>query len=229
MALKTVISGVALAVSPLAASADELSGAVTLASEYVYRGQAMSDNDPAVSVGLDYQHDSGFFGGVWASTINLTSPFGTRETELDYYLGYHFEPKGPVDLSLSVIRYTYPDDSGSFDYDHTEATLAATLFEHYSVEFAYTNDVYGFGEPGRHLAVRGEWPALNYWIASAGLGLLDLTAIDTNRYAYWDLGLSTRWSSLTVDLRWHDNEDIEGRLSRWSTGSRVVLSVSYGF
>lgn len=223
------MSGVALAALPLVAGAGELSGAVTLASEYVYRGQALSDHDPAVSIGLDYAHDSGLFGGVWASTIELDSPFGTRDTELDYYLGYYFEPGGPVTLSLSVIRYTYPGHDGFLDYEHTEGALAATLFERYSVEFAYTDDLYGIGEPARYWALRGEWPAASYWIASAGVGLVDLSAINTDRYAYWDIGLSTRWTSVTFDVRWHGNETIEGTLGNWSAGSRIVASLSYGF
>ena len=229
MSARSAVFGIALSSVPLSVGASEFSGAVTLASEYVYRGQAVSAHDPAVSIGLDYEHDSGFFGGVWASTIDQSSPFGSRDTELDFYAGYHFEPQGPVALSLSVIRYTYPGFEGSLDYEHTEAALSATVRERYSVEFAYTDDLYGMGEPARHWALRGEWPAATYWIASAGIGLVDLTAINTDRYSYWDLGLSTRWSSLTFDFRWHDNEDIDGTLRNWSAGSRFVVSIAYGF
>lgn len=229
MTLKTTIAGVILVTLPLTAGAGELSGAATLASEYIYRGQAVSNHEPAVSFGVDYAHDSGFFGGVWASTIELDSPFGSRDTELDYYVGYLFEPAGPLTLSLSVMRYTYPGHEGVLDYEYTEGALAATLFERYSLEFAYTDDIYGLGKPARHWALRGEWPAGSYWVASAGIGLADLSAINTDRYAYWDIGLSTRWRRVTADLRWHDNEDIEGIFSIWSAGSRLVASLSYGF
>ena len=229
MFLKAIITGVVLVTLPLFAGAGELSGAVTVASEYIYRGQALSNHKPAVSVGVDYAHDSGFYGGIWASTIDLESPFGSRDTEVDYYVGYHFEPDGPLSLSVSVMRYTYPGHEGLLDYEHTEGALAATLFERYSLEFAYTDDLYGVGEPARYWALRGEWPAGSYVVASAGIGLADLSALNTDRYTYWDVGLSTRWTRLTVDLRWHDNEAIEGALRNWSAGSRLVASVSYGF
>ena len=229
MFLKTIITGVVLVSLPRVAGAGDLSGAVTVASEYIYRGQAVSNHKPAVSIGVDYAHDSGFFGGVWASTIELESPLASRDTELDYYVGYQFEPVGPVALSLSVIRYTYPGHEGVLDYEHTEGALAATLFERYSLEFAYTDDLYGLGEPARYWALRGEWPAGSYWVASAGIGLADLSAINTDRYTYWDLGLSTRWMRVTVDLRWHNNEAIEGTLRNWSAGSRLVASLSYAF
>lgn len=226
---KTIITGVVVATLPLTAGASGLSGAVTLASEYIYRGQAVSNHEPAVSLGVDYAHDSGFFIGAWASTIELDSPFSSRDTELDYYAGYRFEPAGPVALSLSVIRYTYPGHEGLIDYEHTEGALAATLFERYSLEFAYTDDVYGLGEPARYWALRGEWPAGSYWLASAGIGLADLSLFNTDRYTYWDLGVSARWTHVTFDLRWHDNEPIKGAFSNWSAGSRFVASVSYGF
>ena len=229
MFVNRVISGLALVALPAVTGASEVSGAVTLASEYVYRGQAMSGHDPAFSAGLNYEHVSGFFAGVWGSTIDLDNSFGTRDTEIDYYLGYHFEPTGPVQMSLSLIRYTYPGHEGRRDYEHTEGAIAAQLFERYSVEFAYTDDVYGSGAPARFWAVRGEWPLASYWIAGAGLGVVDLSAINTERYAYWDAGLSTRWTSLVFDLRWHGNDAIEGTLRNWSAGSRIVASLTYGF
>lgn len=228
MSLKTVIAGIAIATLPFATATADLSGAVTLSSEYIYRGQAVSDHHPAVSVGIDYEHDSGFFGGIWASSIDLANQFGSRDTELDFYAGYRFAPAPPVVVSIAAIRYTYPGQQGNLDYAHVEGLLSATFYDRYSVEFAYTDDLYGMGTPGRHWGVRGEWPAADYWIVSGGLGHAELTANNTYRHAYWDLGLSTRWSSITLDVRWHDNERIRGAFRNWSAGSRVVLSLSYG-
>lgn len=229
MFARIILIEIVLAIAPMSVGASEFSGAATLASEYVYRGQAKSGHNPAVSIGLDYEHDSGFFGGVWASTIDQSNRFSRRYTELDYYLGYHFEPAEPIVLTLSIMHYTYPGHEGSIDYAYTEGALSATIWDRYSVEFAYTDDFYGIGEPARHWALRGEWPASVYLVASAGIGLADLTAIRTNRYGFWDVGLSTRWSRLTFDLRWHDNEEIEGTLAGISAGSRLVFSASLGF
>ena len=229
MRIKTPLAAIAMAACLPAAHASGLSGVVTLASEYVYRGQAYSNHDPALSAGLDYEHDSGFFAGIWASTIDLRTTFGRRETELDFYFGYQFEPRGPVSVSASLIRYTYPGHTGARDYEHSELMLAATLYDHYTVEFAYTDDVYDLDRPARSWALRGEWPAANYWVVSAGIGMSDLTAVNTDRYLYWDVGASTRWSRVTMDLRWYDNEAIVGRFARWSAGSRLVVSASLGF
>jgi uncharacterized protein (TIGR02001 family) len=69
------------------ANTSELSGIATLTSEYIYRGFAMSDGDPALQLALNYEHETGLFIGVWANTIDLSSAMGQRAMELDYYAG----------------------------------------------------------------------------------------------------------------------------------------------
>lgn len=210
-------------------AAGDFSGVATIASEYIYRGQALSNHEPAISAGIDYQHDSGLFGGIWGSTIELENPFGRRDTELDVYLGYQHDLDGPWSLTATVIRYGYPGHTGARDYAHNELMLAATWNDRYTLEFAYTDDIYGFDRPARHWGLRGEWPVAGYWMVSTGIGMSDLTAVNTDRYIYWDAGASIRWDRFTGDLRWHDNETIRGRFSNWSAGSRLVASVSIGF
>lgn len=211
------------------AAASDLSGVVTLTSEYVYRGQTISDHKPAVSAGLDYQHDSGMFGGAWVSTIDIQTAFGQRDTELDYYLGYRFESSGSWSLAATLIRYTYPGHTGEHGYEHTELMLTAALNEHYTAEFAYTDSINGLRWSARHWGLRGEWPAATYWVVSAGAGMSDVSSPNANRFFYWDLGASIRWSRMTADLRWYDNNRVEGLLGNRAAGSRFVGSVSFGF
>ncbi len=66
-------------------------------------------------------------------------------------------------------------------------------------------------------------------IISAGFGYNDIDEISTSGYAYWDLGASARFSRLTVDLRWYDNETPRGFLDGLSAGSRVVVALSAAF
>jgi len=209
--------------------AAEVSAIVTVSSEYIYRGQAISDHNPALSAGIDYEHESGWFAGAWASTIDLDSPFGHRDLEVDYYGGYHYRNDGRLELAASVIRYTYPGQTGSHDYDHNEYLVAVTLDERHTLEFGYTADVYGLERSARHWELRSEWPTASAWIVGGGVGLNDLRNVGSTRYLHWDLGASTRFAWLTVDLRYYDNEMPGGGFGRWSAGSRVVLSLSRAF
>lgn len=87
----------------------EVSANVTVTSNYMWRGMSLSSDAAAVQGGLDYNHASGFFAGVWASTLG-----SGNGTEVDYYFGFGGE-LGDFGYTATLNRYTYPDTSGA-DY-----------------------------------------------------------------------------------------------------------------
>jgi uncharacterized protein (TIGR02001 family) len=211
------------------AAASEVSGRATLTSQYIYRGLKMSDGDPALQLGIDYEHNSGLFGGAWASTVDLSSSFGQRDTELDYYAGFHFDSDAPVSATVTVLRYTYPGQTGRLGYDYTEVLVSANWHEHHSIEYGYASNLYGLDRIGRHWQLRSEWPVANAWVIGAGLGGNDMSDIGVSRYLHWDVGASARFSYLTFDLRWYDNQATVGFAGAHSAGSQIVLSISAAF
>ncbi len=211
------------------AVASEFSGVATLSSEYIYRGLKMSDGNPAFQLGLDYEHGTGFFVGAWASTIDLLSPVGQRDIELDYYAGFHYLGNAPISATITLLRYTYPGQTGTHPYDYNEVLVGATWREHYSVELGYTNSLYGLDRTARHWELRSEWPIANAWMISATLGGTDMSDAGVSRYLHWDLGASARFSRLTFDLRWFDNEQPDGFATNSSANAQVVLSISAAF
>jgi uncharacterized protein (TIGR02001 family) len=217
-----------LAAGVHAASA-EVSAHVSLTSEYIYRGLSWSDDNPSLQAGLDYEHDSGFFAGLWAGTVDLSNPTGRRDVELDYYAGWHFVTDSPFSASVSLMHYTYPDNTGDIDYDYTEAVFTAAWNDSYTLELGYAEDLYGFDVTGRHAELRGNWVMPNAWVISAGLGYKDAGALAASSYRYWDAGASARFSRLTFDMRWYDNEAPGGFLDRLSAGSQVVATLTVAF
>jgi uncharacterized protein (TIGR02001 family) len=216
----------ALPIGATAAVASDFNAIATLTSEYIYRGLAQSNGNPALQFGVDYEHDSGLFVGAWASTIDLTSRFGQRDLELDYYAGYHYVPDAPWQASLTLVRYTYPGETGAHSYAYNELLLAASVADHWFVEFGYANNYYDLERIARHWEVRTEWPISGAWMFGAALGGNDLSDLNTPHYLYWDVGASARVSRFTFDLRWHDNQPAGGLATSISTGSQLVFSVS---
>ena len=90
MRFKSLVSAVAIAslgagLSVSAAAEDEftISGNVTLATDYVFRGQSQTDEEAAIQGGFDMEF-GGFYLGTWASNVD----FGTdAQAEIDYYGG----------------------------------------------------------------------------------------------------------------------------------------------
>lgn len=72
---------------------------MTLTTDYVFRGISNTDGDPAIQGSLDYEHDTGFYAGVWASSVKFRENAGAAAVdtvqeatiEIDYYAGFASE------------------------------------------------------------------------------------------------------------------------------------------
>ena len=93
-----------------------LSGNVALASEYRFRGVDLSGGEIAIQGGVDLAHDSGFYAGTWASSLDEDT-VGFGSTELDVYAGFGGSLAEGVSFDIGGIVYMYPDAGpGDFDY-----------------------------------------------------------------------------------------------------------------
>ncbi len=103
---------------------------VGLASSYIYRGLNQSDYKPALQIGADYVHPSGFYVGVWASSIRWVKDFGlgSSNVETDIYAGYKGEA-GPVAYDVGVLQYVYNGSvtKGAVRANTTELYVAGTI------------------------------------------------------------------------------------------------------
>jgi uncharacterized protein (TIGR02001 family) len=134
------VSGAALA---------EVSVNVGLASQYLFRGLEQTSG-AAVSGGIDYASESGFYAGTWASTIGFASGSGTG-AEMDFYAGFSGE-SGSFGYDVGAIYYWYSEeDEGGASPDPSNNTIElygsvsfgpATLGLAYSLAdyFAVTDD-----------------------------------------------------------------------------------------
>ena len=60
------------------AAAQSVSGEASLVSDYRFRGVSLSGGHPAAQASLTLEHDSGFYGNLWGSTLGHGS-----QTEVD--------------------------------------------------------------------------------------------------------------------------------------------------
>ncbi len=90
----------------------EITGNATVTNNYLWRGLTQTSNNAAVQGGLDYNHESGFYVGTWASNVNY-GPGDIYSYEHDIYLGF----AGGDELSWDVgaLYYNY-DNEAKFDF-----------------------------------------------------------------------------------------------------------------
>lgn len=86
-----------------------LSANINFTSDYYARGVSQSWHMPAVQGGFDVSHSSGFYAGVWGSSISERTYVG-GQTEFDFYGGYNGTISAVEGLgyTVGVIGYIYP-------------------------------------------------------------------------------------------------------------------------
>lgn len=135
----TLVAGSALAAVP--AMADEtappsdftITGNVTLVTDYRFRGLSQSAGDPAVQGGININHASGFYAGVWSSSTSFANlgpvpaaVYGSQE--LDLFGGWTGAIGGGVTADIGLLYYAYPNGHlGKAEFFEPYASLATTL------------------------------------------------------------------------------------------------------
>lgn len=87
------------------------SGNVSLASEYRWRGQTQTKNDPALQGNFLFSHSSGVYLSLFASNVDFSDE---AQLELDPMIGYSTPVKlGTLEptADLGMLRYTYVGNS----------------------------------------------------------------------------------------------------------------------
>jgi len=116
---KSLVLGSVLAAATMASSATfaDVTANIGVTSNYLWRGVTQSADLSAVSGGLDYSHESGFYAGTWASSLSGS------QYEQDLYLGYSGEVSG-FSYDVGYIMYMYPiDDTVEADFSEVQATV----------------------------------------------------------------------------------------------------------
>ena len=84
---------------------------VALVSNYLYRGISQTGAKPAIQGGFDYAHASGFYAGVWGSSISWISDSAAATNaglELDTYFGFKNSFATDYSYDVGYLRYNYP-------------------------------------------------------------------------------------------------------------------------
>ncbi|MDD5329884.1 MAG: TorF family putative porin [Sulfuricella sp.] len=142
-----------------AAPVHTVTGNVTLASEYIYRGIAQTRGKPAIQGGFDYAHASGLYAGVWGSSISWIGDGvagASANVEIDAYGGYKGSLGDDLGYDLGVLTYNYPGTGKTLggtilDQDTTEL-YAALSWKWLTLKYSHsTTALFGWAKTGTTL------------------------------------------------------------------------------
>lgn len=91
----------------------EVTANAAVSSNYIWRGLTQTANDAAVSGGIDYASESGFYVGTWASNVNYGAD-DIYSYEHDVYFGFSGEADG-ISYDVGYLYYNY-DAEANFDF-----------------------------------------------------------------------------------------------------------------
>jgi uncharacterized protein (TIGR02001 family) len=248
MMKKTLIATAVLAASSTAAMA-EISGNVSLVSDYAFRGVSQTDEQIALQGGFDWAHDSGFYIGTWASNVDSSFFNGSRDPqiELDIYAGYAGELANGIGYDVGVLRYEYPGsnwDSSPGEADTTEVYVSGSMAG-FTVSFNYTNELAFLEstESAYYLAAGYEMSLPQDFGLALHVGYSDGDAFDNGTGAAladavldWSIGITKSVGGVDLGLTYVDSDGDDVQFAGFSPGddpafgdladSRVVFSVS---
>lgn len=120
LAISAAVAGV-FGSSVAMAEIEGLSANLGAVTQYYYRGVQQTAG-AAAQGGVDYEHASGLYVGVWGSDVGGHGDVSASDgIETDYYLGYGGEVSG-FSYGLGYTSYQY---TGDFDSAYNEVNLTA--------------------------------------------------------------------------------------------------------
>jgi len=87
-----------------------------ITTDYRFRGISQSSFDPALQVGVDFTHSSGFYLGAWGSNVSWIKDYvgaSKGSIEIDLYGGYRGQIGKDVAFDVGVIKYQYPNNTAA--------------------------------------------------------------------------------------------------------------------
>ncbi|WP_375404724.1 TorF family putative porin [uncultured Sphingomonas sp.] len=103
-----------------------ITGSAALVSDYRFRGVSQSDEDLAVQGSVTATHESGLYGGFWASNLAGWGTFGGANLELDILAGYKFKPTEAATVDVGLTYYLFPGGADKTDFFEPYVKLSGT-------------------------------------------------------------------------------------------------------
>ncbi|GAA0650213.1 TorF family putative porin [Brevundimonas lenta] len=202
----------------------QISGNVAITSDYIFRGVSQTQEEPAISAGVDLTN-GGFYAGAWASNVDFADG---ANAEIDLYGGWRTEASGWT-LDAGAVGYFYTAQPDGADYDYVELKAAASrAFGPVTVGGAayWSPDFFGAAEEeATYVEANAAWAPADKWIVSGAVGR-QFVSSDFD-YTTWNLGAAYQLTdNLALDARYYDTDQHDfGDIY----GARAVASLKATF
>lgn len=200
-------------VTALFAAGDAVAGVeanIGATSNYIWRGVTQTNDTAAVSGGLDWSADSGFYLGTWTSNLS------GGQYELDLYGGFGGEIEGGLGYDIGAIAYLYPVGDGELDF--TELYLNGA-YGAFNAGVAYTVSAEDSDQEGNLYVNAGlDIPLDNDYGLGLTVGNYSFDADSDADYTHFNVSLGKGDFTFAIDKTDQDDAAGDPRVSvSWGT------------
>jgi uncharacterized protein (TIGR02001 family) len=202
-----------------------VTGNLTLASSYRFRGIDQTFGKPALQGGIDYSHSSGVYLGNWNSNVSSGAGFPGGNLEMDFYGGWK-GAFGDFGVDVGALYYYYPGSSSNVflsgsNFRDTAATVSGSVdnlelyvagsWKFLTLKYSYAINEYfklPKSEGTSYLELNGAYDLGNGWGINGHVGHLFAKNYEYNAtagdrkidYTDWKLGVTKDISGWVVGL-----------------------------
>ncbi|OZA26837.1 MAG: hypothetical protein B7X93_10280 [Hydrogenophilales bacterium 17-61-9] len=220
-------------------SAHEVTGNVSLNTDYRYRGVSQTFKGPAIQGGFDYAHSSGAYLGAWASNVDSEFLNGAN-VELDVYGGYSGTVSDDLSYNVGGLYYYYPGQFSGTDKINTFEVYAGGTWKWLNVKYSHaTTKFFGVDDSKNAYYLEANVTVPLPMDIDLGLHVGHQEVKGANGFDYndWKVGLSKEIGGFNVGLAYVDTDfnKADGSFTRSDgktrnlAGATVVLSVGKSF
>lgn len=203
LALASAFSAPAVVFAADAAPAvHTVTGNLTLASTYRFRGIDQTFGKPAIQGGIDYSHISGLYLGNWNSNVSSGAGYPNGNLEMDFYGGYK-TTFGDVGIDVGALYYYYPGSdkqgftnkgktNGRGVVDNKELYVGAS-WKFLSLKYSHSVGEY-FSVPktegSGYLDLSANYDLGDGWGVNAHVGRMNVRNISNASYTDYKVGVT---------------------------------------
>ncbi|TMH32924.1 MAG: hypothetical protein E6H66_13225 [Betaproteobacteria bacterium] len=213
----------------------QLSGTLSVLSDYRYRGISLSDNEPAFQLGLTYDDALGWYAGAFVSTVE-SALYETHGVQAIAFAGYAWRMTSGLTVEAGA-DYSVVTAAPRFDYTEIYAGFA---FQNITGRVYYSPRYFGSDSPAVYGELNLAQPLQDNIQLLAHIGILGSSAKPSYYMPYpassgavidGAVGIGMTWQSFNLQLSWVGVNHASSAYGVTGTGNRngVVASLSYAF
>lgn len=212
--------------------AGKFTGNVGFVSDYTFRGISQTREKPALQGGVDYTHPSGFYLGVWGSSIDFNDT-DRASLEVDGYGGYTYSVEKWT-LDGRFTYYGYPGAKTALDYDYYEIGGSVTYdfgIPKLTGSVNYSPDYFGESGTGIYYSLSTKVPLVYGFGLNGKIGhqsIDDRARFGVPSYTDWSAGVTYDWRGFQLGLQYVDTNLSTAKCAD-GCDAKGIASVTYAF